>query len=59
MSRPFDPTLGLIVVGAEMFGPSGSLVLRMAVDTGATGTMVNVAPLAAVGYDPSSVSEHI
>ena len=34
-------------------------MLRLAVDTGATGTMINVAPLATVGYDPSLVSDRI
>ena len=51
----FDPERGLIVVQAEVFGPSGSIILRLALDTGATGTMINVAPLTAVGYDPSLV----
>jgi predicted aspartyl protease len=41
------------VVQAELEGPSGSVVLRLALDTGATGTLVNVAPLVAIGYDPS------
>jgi len=50
---PFNAQRGLVVVPAEVFGPSGSIVLRLALDTGATGTMINVAPLAAVGYDPS------
>jgi predicted aspartyl protease len=43
----------------EIFGPSGSIVLRLALDTGATGTMINVAPLTAVGYDPSLVPDRI
>lgn len=38
---------GLVIVRAEMFGPSGSIVLRLALDTGA---MVNIEPLATVGY---------
>jgi hypothetical protein len=50
---PFDPTKGLLIVNAELFGLSGSVVLRLALDTGATATMVNVGPLVAVSYDPS------
>lgn len=46
---PFNAQLGLIVVPAEIFGPSGSIVVRLALDTGATATMINVGPLAAVG----------
>ena len=56
MTHPFDPGRGLIVVQSELFGPSGSIVLRLAVDTGATTTLLNVAPLEIVGYDPSSSS---
>jgi len=55
----FDPTGGLVVVQAEIFGPSGSIILRLALDTGATGTMINVAPLTAAGYDASLAPERI
>jgi hypothetical protein len=51
MSCSFNPTRGLVVVQAELFGPSGSIILRLALDTGATGTLINVAPLTAIGYD--------
>lgn len=51
MSFPFDARL--VIASAELFGSSGSIILRLALDTGATGTMANIAPLAAVGYDPS------
>ena len=57
MSFPFEPKQGLIIVPAEIWGPSGSAVLRLAVDTGATGTLVNVATLVAIGYDPALVSD--
>lgn len=59
MSSPFEPRHGLVVVHAELFGPSGSIVLRLALDTGATGTMINVAPLTAIGYDPSMAPERV
>jgi len=55
----FDPQRGLVVVEAEVFGPSGSIVLRLALDTGATGTMINVAPLTAVGYDASLAPDRV
>src|SRR5205823_3273203 len=44
---------------AELFGPSGSAVLRLALDSGATRTVINVGPLVALGYDPSLVSERV
>jgi len=59
VSYPFNPERGLVVVQAEVFGPSGSIVLRLALDTGATGTMVNVAPLTAIGYDPSLAPDRV
>ena len=30
MSVPFDPQQGLIVVPAELWGPTGSVILRVA-----------------------------
>lgn len=59
MSFAFDARKGLIIVSAELFGPTGSIVLRLALDTGATASMVNVGPLAAVGYDPSLESGRV
>jgi hypothetical protein len=59
VSYSFDPRRGLVVVQAEVFGPSGSIVLRLALDTGATGTMINVAPLTTIGYDPSLAPDRV
>ena len=59
MSYSFNPQRGLVVVQAELFGPSGSIVLRLALDTGATGTMINVAPLTTIGYDPSLAPDRV
>jgi hypothetical protein len=55
----FDPNQGLVIVATEIWGPSGSAVLRLALDTGATGTLINAAPLVALGYDPASTTERI
>ena len=59
MKEAYDDSLGVLVVPAELFGPSGSVVLRLAVDTGATHTMINVGLLAVVGYDPSLVPDRV
>jgi len=48
VSSSFNPDRGLIVIGAELDGPSGSAILRLALDTGATSTLVNVAMLVAI-----------
>ncbi len=59
MSESFRASHGLILVNAELFGPSGSAVLRLALDTGATKTMINTEHLQAIGYDPSSESDRV
>jgi hypothetical protein len=53
MSFPFNAQRGLILVDAELEGPSGSAMLRLALDTGATDTLINAAVLVAIGYDPA------
>ena len=40
------------MVRVEVSGPTGSRVLRMALDTGATYTVINEALLVQIGYDP-------
>jgi hypothetical protein len=59
VSSPFDAREGLILVSAELAGPSGSALLQLALDTGATATMVNVGHLVAVGYDPAVTPERV
>jgi hypothetical protein len=54
----FDPREGLITVRAELVGPSGTAVLRLALDTGATRTLVNAALLLATGHDPALAADH-
>ena len=57
MSFTFDPESGLVVVNAEISGPSGAAVLRVALDTGASRTLINAAILTATGYDPALAPE--
>jgi predicted aspartyl protease len=59
MSFSFNPRQGLVVVNAELFGSSSSCVLRLALDTGATYTVINVGMLVSIGYDPALVSNRI
>ena len=59
MNFPFDARQGLIVVRAELSGPSGTAILRLALDTGATSSVINVGLLVALGYDPSLSPERI
>ena len=59
MKQPFDPKAGLIVVPTEFHGPNGVGVLRLALDTGANTTLVNLGPLLRLGYDPTVTSERV
>ena len=53
MSFAFNQHQGLVIVHAEIWGPSGSAVLSLALDTGATFTLVNQGRLMQLGYDPA------
>lgn len=57
MIFPFDPQQGLVIVRTELNGPSGRAMLRLALDTGATTTLVNAAMLVSIGYDPALTTE--
>ena len=59
MNFPFDPKEGLIVVPTRLWGQTGDIVVRLALDTGATGSMVNWDVVVLLGYDPAIVSERI
>jgi predicted aspartyl protease len=59
VSYSFNTRHGLILVRAELFGPLGNIVLRLALDTGATGTTINAGLIMVVGYDPSSAPERV
>lgn len=59
MSFPFDPQQGLIIVPTELWGLSSSAILRLALDTGATSTMVNTGMLVALGYDPALIPDRV
>lgn len=51
MSVPFNARWGLLVVYAEIEGPSGMGVVRLALDTGAAKTLISPRALAEVGYE--------
>lgn len=59
MHISFDSQQGLIIVRAELWGPRGSGVMRLALDTGATSTVVNVGMLVAIGYDPALAADRV
>jgi len=59
MPVSFDSRQGSIVVRAELSGYTGSGILRLALDTGATSTVVNVGMLVAIGYDPALAADRV
>lgn len=51
MNTPFDPSARLVVILAQVVGPSGRLRLRLALDTGATRTVISEPFVRALGID--------
>lgn len=58
MSFPFNPVQGLILVDTEIGGPTGLGTLRLALDLGATHTVLSESRLRRLGYDPSQATKH-
>lgn len=54
MNFSFDATRGPVLVSANLRGPEGELVLRLALDTGATTSVLSWEAAALLGYDPSA-----
>ncbi len=59
MTQRFRPGEGLIVVRTEVVGPRGRALLRLALDTGATTSLINAGPLRGLGYDPSRSTDRV
>ena len=55
MSTAFNPRQGLIVVTVRLYGPGGDRAVRVALDTGATATIISTPILALIGYDPAAL----
>ena len=59
MSIDFNPVRGLVIIAAQAYGPDGDTLARLALDTGALGTLFSLAILITIGYDPSQATEHV
>lgn len=59
MKFTFDPTQGLVVIPAQLYGFHADTIVRLALDTGATGSMINWDVAVLLGYDPASAEERI
>jgi predicted aspartyl protease len=54
MNFSFNPTEGPVVVLAQLWGREGDLVVRLALDTGATASVLSWDTVVLLGYDPST-----
>jgi predicted aspartyl protease len=59
VSTPFNPLGGLIIVEARLWGTAGDIVARLALDTGASATVVNEAFLRHIGCDPVAAPQRV
>jgi predicted aspartyl protease len=59
VSSKFNPTSGLVVIHSRLVGPRSTLIARLALDTGATGSMINWDIAVLLGYDPAVVRDRV
>jgi predicted aspartyl protease len=59
MKFEFDPTQGLIIIPTRLHGLDRDVIVRLALDTGATSSMINWDIAVLLGYDPASSKERI
>jgi hypothetical protein len=59
MKLRFSPRAELIIIPTEVFGPKGSVVAQLALDTGASFSVLGWKWFLALGYDPAKVKERV
>ena len=59
MTTGFDPRQGLVVIRARIWGPLDSALVRLAVDTGATRTLINESIIRVLGFPADAVSQRV
>ena len=59
MSTPFDPRKHNIPVTVRLVGPTGEYYALLALDTGASATVVRNAILRYIGYDPDALPKTV
>ena len=50
---------GLVIVTARVWGSTGDTYARLALDTGATYSMIRTAKLVSIGYDPATSPDRL
>ena len=59
MTYGFNPSQGLIIVPVRLCGPIGNMIVRLALDTGATSTLINSEVMILLGYNPATSPDRI
>ncbi len=59
MTYPFDPRAKLVIAPTKLWGATGDIVVNLAVDTGATRTLINWDVVVFLGYDPAASAERV
>ncbi len=59
MSFKLNLETGLIIVPTHIFGPDGDTIVHLALDTGATSSLINWDVAMIIGYDPAIVKERV
>ncbi len=59
MRHSFDPQAKLIILLRRLWGPAGDTLVHLALDTGATSTLINWGVIVFLGYDPALASERV
>jgi predicted aspartyl protease len=59
MTFGFDPSQDLIIVPVRLFGPVGDMIVRLALDTGATSTVDKLGNHGPLGYNPATSPHRI
>ena len=55
----FNARFGLIIVQVTLVGPSGDTQANLALDTGASSTLISKEVLSSIGYDPDSLPKTV
>ena len=59
INTQLDPQHRLIGIEVRLFGPAGSIKARLALDTGASSTVIARETLITIGYDPDALPKTV
>ena len=59
MKYSFDLTEKLIIIPTQIYGPQGDIIVNLALDTGATSSIINWDIAIIIGYDPAVVNDRL